>query len=157
GTAVLWDLSTGRARATFRPDDGRPAGIALSPDGKLLAAAIAGPHSGVELWETATGKVRVVRRVMPSGHNEVDAVAFSPDGRTLAAGHQVSAAEFWDLSTGRVRKAGWDPGTGQLRSIPHGAGGTQGIAYAPDGKLLATAQAAYLNVNLWDAATGQER
>ncbi len=68
----------------------------LSPDGKLLAA---GFGNALKLWDTATGKEASDR----SGHeDEVLALAWSADGRTLASGGEDQAVRVWEASTGKV-------------------------------------------------------
>jgi WD40 repeat protein len=102
GTVLLWQLGTGR-RATLKGDPG-PGGIALAPDGKLLATGGGDPR--VTLWETETrSKVVTLRH-----RTWAAALAFSPDGRTLAAA-DGRAIRLWDL-TG-LRKA--LPAQGRVR------------------------------------------
>ncbi|MBA4064962.1 MAG: hypothetical protein C0501_14860 [Isosphaera sp.] len=100
GTRVrLLDPVTGKERFLL------PAptqGLAFSPDGSLLAAVGyggAGNRQGlVELWDPATGK-RVAAAV---GHEEgVNAVAFGPDGRTLATGSGDGVLNLWDVAPPR--------------------------------------------------------
>src|SRR5438067_535292 len=60
--------------------------VALSPDGKTLAAAhgMAGDNrpGELKLWDLATGQARSLFRAP----QPVRCVAFSPDGKTVAAG-----------------------------------------------------------------------
>jgi hypothetical protein len=72
----------------------------------------------------------------------VTALAFSPDGRTLASGGQDQTIRLWNLSTGQPREL-----RGHEASL-------SALAYSSDGKRLASAgrDGAIL---LWDATTGR--
>lgn len=49
GGAWLWDTSTGHRRRLTRPDDGQPAAVTFTPDGKTLAVAV---DQRILLWRT---------------------------------------------------------------------------------------------------------
>ena len=80
--ARVWDIATGRALTTipdcaivtFDPDGKRLAGVALSPD----------RSSRAHLWDAVTGEERA-RLEMPAGGSGALSIAFSPDGRQIAA------------------------------------------------------------------------
>jgi RNA polymerase sigma factor (sigma-70 family) len=149
-TIRLWDAHTGRQLHVL--GGGEPNGypLAYAPDSKILAAGY--PDGTIRLWNPVTGKE--IRRFALEGQARmVDAIQFSPDGRTLAASSGVSGPPdqtrpwsvlVWDVATGRrlVRHNQSRPFVG-------------GVAFSPDGKELALAEISGLV--LWDLARGRER
>jgi len=76
------------------------------------------------------------------------AIAFAPDGRSLASAGFHAVVHIWDRATGKeLLRFGSD-------SAP-GFEAVTGLAYAPDGKTLAAARCNQ-PVCLWDVATGKE-
>ena len=76
--------------------------LALSPDGKVLAAKLTtGP---VQLRDAATGKlVRQFGEVFENqGRELVASLAFSPDGKRLAVVGAHSRALLWEVNPGKV-------------------------------------------------------
>ena len=103
GCVCRWDVATGKVISQLE-DFATPAlALAFSPDGKWLAWA--GNDGVVRLREVATGKE--VRRIPgadapPASNNgtpnQISALAFSPDGKTLLAGYNVNFALGHDLN-----------------------------------------------------------
>jgi WD40 repeat protein len=90
---VLWETASGEERLRISMEDGALSQIAISPDGRLLAAA--GQGETIRLWDAWTGKA--AGRF--SGHRGwMNALSFAPDGRTLASGGIDGAILIWDLT-----------------------------------------------------------
>jgi WD40 repeat protein len=118
--------------------------LAWSPDGGTLAS---GAYDGsVRLWAADGGEARAVLREGAAGPCWVNAVAFSPDGRLLAAAENPGRAgpvAADPRAAGAKRPAGrvrlWDVVAGTTRAVLHGhRGSALALAFAPDGKVLAS-------------------
>jgi WD40 repeat protein len=87
-------------RATLAVAEDQAAGneaaaLAFSPDGRMLAVAVA---RSVQLWEVATGRLVAKLR----GHErKVTCLAFAPEGRWLASGSYDTTVRLWDVATCR--------------------------------------------------------
>ena len=113
------------------------AGVAFSPDGRLLATASS--DGTARVWDPATGEYL---RTLTGHASRVLGVAFSPDGRLLAAASDDATARVWDPATGDC-----------LRTLTGHTGAVYGVAFSPDGRLLATASDDG-TARVWDPATG---
>jgi WD40 repeat protein len=120
--------------------------VAYSPDGKLLAGAVSNALDAQQrrelvIWDAETG----AERARMAGHSApVSGLAFSPDGRRLAAAS-------WDINrgaTGEVKL--WDVATGtEILTLP----GHVCVAFSPDGRFLAGVGGDVLRAGLikvWD-------
>jgi WD40 repeat protein/DNA-binding SARP family transcriptional activator len=91
-----WDASTGQVIRTYPMEGLEYYGLALSPDGRLLAL---GRSDGVvSLWNTTTGeKIREL-----TGHSGIAlGMSFSQDGSLLATSAFDKLAKVWDVATGQ--------------------------------------------------------
>jgi RNA polymerase sigma factor (sigma-70 family) len=127
----LWEVDTAKTvgRFTWDRSIGSVECVALSSNGKTLAASLDGNTHTVALWDVPTGK----RLHDFGGHvGGVHAVAFSPDCRLLATG----ASERNFTPDNKVQL--WDPTTGEaVRQLGQGLGLIYSIAFSPNGRFLA--------------------
>jgi WD40 repeat protein len=157
-TVRLWNVATGKTTATLAGHTRGVQQVVFSADGKTLATA-GGHDKTVRLWDVETGKELVVLK-----HGEfVEAVALSPDGRSVATGGRNPRVRNGD----HVRI--WDAASGELKSKLEGhTGRIRDVAYSPDGRLLVSVGGGPLKgslkrdpggpgqVKLWNAATGKQ-
>jgi WD40 repeat protein len=145
----LWDVATGKEiRRTATELTHR---VAFTSDGTTLAtwpnASIDVTGRGdakVRLWDMTAGKE--VRAWPTPTKQWVSALAFSPDGKMLAAeGGPDKSLHLWDVATGTT-----------LRTFGPHPHCVQGAAYSPDGKTLA-GLSDFDSIHLWEVATGRER
>jgi WD40 repeat protein/serine/threonine protein kinase len=147
GRAVIWDLASGDARRILRGARGWLGGVAFSPDGELVAVGLGATNIGggqVLVWDAATG--RLVRRLgdlEPGGGHEIVDLAFTGDGRLLAAASLGGEARVFDFASGTTNLIL------PARSL------VASVAFSPDGRLLATAGGEG-SVKVWDVQSGEE-
>jgi serine/threonine protein kinase/WD40 repeat protein len=116
---------------------------AVSPDGlSILTAHLDG---AARLWELSTGKLRFAllleKDAPPVDFFSLSRVAFSPDGRFVAATRGDRRARIWLAASGRpVREP-----------LPH-EDTVLGVGFDPAGKLLATA--AGKRIQFWSVERG---
>src|SRR5277367_3484711 len=133
-TVRLWSLPDGKFERTIRLpigplNGGRFDAVALSPDGRRLAAggwdaSIAKLDSmSLSLFDLDSGSIRRVG-TLP---NVLVIIAFSPDGGRVAVGLAENGIRVFDWSSGK-----------ELLSDRDFAGPVYGLAFAPDGSLTAS-------------------
>ncbi|WP_020474779.1 WD40 repeat domain-containing protein [Zavarzinella formosa] len=129
------DGATGKRLHQFPYENAFGTLLVFTPDGRRLA--FTGLNGRINMFDLATGRAD---RWFGSGHIP-RAVAFSPDGKTVAVGRLDWAFCLWDAETGKLR-------------LEHTEGSGFGVAFSPDGKTVA--QAGMGSVRLWDTATGRD-
>jgi WD40 repeat protein len=124
--------------------------VAFSSDGHLLATG-GGEDGTVALWSAETG--RLLRKLDGLGTG-VWKVAFSPDGRRLAAVGWVEKLDKTREVKGELRV--WDVATGQrLFMAVRPEGWLTCLAFSPDGRRLVT-YGPGRSIRIWDAQTFKE-
>ena len=99
-TVKVWDVAKAELLHTLTTDDQPLNAVALSPDGKTVALGIVTRKDKkitgheVRLFDVETGKLE--RTLKVTGTVGVMTLAFSPDGRTLAAGGLAVDSDLQD-------------------------------------------------------------
>jgi WD40 repeat protein/tRNA A-37 threonylcarbamoyl transferase component Bud32 len=147
GEIHVWDARTGQEAVSLQGRNGPVScGVAFSPDGKLLASGGweeqpgGNPVPRAKVWDVRTG--REAYRIRGPGHLSglFEAVAFSPDGRYLAASNGGQAILLCEARTGKA-----------VRTLE---GGARSLSFSPDGRSLAAAGGG--NLTLWDVDTAKK-
>jgi WD40 repeat protein len=181
-TLRFWDPVTGTELASVKDFRFTICHLAFAPNGGLLA--IGGPNNkgGAELrlLDVTTRQDISLPKEQVAG---VGPLAFSPDGRTLAAAAK-DVVKLWDVNLRQVRQtltlgggrinvvafspdgrllaAGgrdrtvkvWNLAASEPRTLPVQGSEARALSFAPDGQLAVSADQ---NVTLWDLDAGRER
>lgn len=145
---ALWDTATAQLQQAFLPaTKAGPAsamrGVAISPDGNMLAGALI---DRVWVWNVRTG---ALEHTLPlkGQFDPMKCLAFGRDGKTLFAG--------LDGNGGATLLRRWNVATGKALPTLHGPGeGINDIAFAPDGNTFATGEERHI-LGFWDAHTAR--
>lgn len=120
--------------------------LVFSPDGRLLATGTFRSNT-IKLWDTATGReLRNLSSGKQSAMGMSPAIAFSRDGRFIAAAGGENTVKVWEVTSGREVQT-LTSGEGVLASI----GGIYFIGFSSNSRLVTISDA----VRVWDLATGQ--
>ncbi|MDB6068838.1 MAG: pknB 12, partial [Verrucomicrobiales bacterium] len=114
--------------------DGRVVGVAMSGDGALVASCAAG-ENGIRVHGREDGKLKYLLE-SPAAHPM--GVAFSADGKWLAAAGEGTAVPVWEVATGRLAYVLEGPARRRTR-----------VHFSADGKFLGAAGTSG-GVVLWD-------
>jgi WD40 repeat protein/class 3 adenylate cyclase/energy-coupling factor transporter ATP-binding protein EcfA2 len=160
---IVWDIAGDRRLAQPFPG-GNPLGeglvpaLAVSPDGRRLAAGLRG--GGVRLRDART--LRLQGELPGLDGDAALAVEFSPDGRTIAVTGSGGSVALRDARSGRPVRPPL-PGVRSKFSAPRGPNWTpppssdaQALDFSPDGGRLAVADLLG-NVRLLDLRSGTVR
>ena len=151
----LWRWISGSLRPRFpRPQRDslcghtkKVLGVDFHRNGTLLASV--SEDGTLRLWDVATGKARLLPDGPPDGtpagtgtplaHDgkQIWAVAFSPDGRTVATAGDSGTLRLWDVERGTMR-AQAPPASRNSRTASRPRARVTTVAFSPDGRTIAT-------------------
>lgn len=156
-TCFAWH-NRGQKHHTIQREDGTqseipagsdPSGVALSPDGKILAIgsiywtdSSGGGYSETRIFDVNGKLLHTLKR---NGAGSVRPV-FSPSGKVLAVGNRNHPTQIFDVETGKLLRT--------LKRKGFNTNMTQDVVFAPDGRKIA---AGYVDgkVGIWDVASGR--
>lgn len=110
--------------------------IVFSPDGKLLASC---DGTSIKLWDVETGQE--IKSV--AVFEEVNSLAFSRNGKRLAAGSYNNTIKIWDIEIGK-----------ELLTLIGHTNSISSVVFSPDDKMLASGSDDG-TIRFWDSETGR--
>lgn len=136
------DTASGDRLAEFSGNTDLVRSLAISPDGKKVAAAGGAPQlfGEIRIWDLQSHQLLKSMR----GHKDcIYSIAWSPDGKLIASGSYDRMVKLWDPETGR-----------EVRNLQDHIDAVFAVAFSPDGKRLASASQDR-TVKIWDVASGK--
>jgi len=142
GPAQIWSWADQALQCTIPGSHGY--GLALSPDAATVAVF---STDRLSLWDTSTCAVRVDldRSDELIGVEGGGYVAYSPDGRLVAATGTTGLAGLWDAASGHLVGDVWQAAAPGAQA--------NGVTFTPDGTRLLTGDNDGL-LRLWTVGTG---
>jgi len=162
GTIKLWEVISGKLRATAQNEIRQDYFVAFSPDGKLLATTAR--FETFNLWDVTTGQKKA--KFYP---DLVTSVAFSNDGALMAVGGRHNPLTLWDMKTGLEKAAlkGHDEpvqsvvfnNDGSVLASGSWSGRTKSVQAVTiaNRRLVADSIPHYGTIKVWDVPTGKTK
>lgn len=145
GAVALVDPATGDFLANLPGQNGRVTALAFSKAGTLAVASGEPGKSGtVRLYDLGKSINAKPTAEIAAHRDAIYALAFSPDGSTLASAGYDRAIKLWSVAK---------PDAPKLTLLDH-SDAVYSVAFHPNGQLLASGSADRA-VKVWDAATGK--
>lgn len=145
GEVRVFDTGTGAPVGEPSKVSGRVTALAFGPRGQWLAVAHgdAGKSGDVSLLPLGTN----IKVAIKAHKDAIYALAFAPDGRTLATAGYDRVIHLWDVDDREAKP-------GPRLTLKDHSDAVYGLAFHPDGELLASVSADRA-VKVWDVATGK--
>jgi WD40 repeat protein len=161
GAVLVSDTRTGKRLGRLSPGEVVTC-LAFAPGGRVLATAggsqsplVFRDECKVKLWDAKTYKLRAT---LPGKDGAFGALAFSPDGTSLATAsvfHRKAPGKFFPVDKPFARVALWDVKSAREKSSKE----VEGVPLALSRKLKDVATSSFVDgwVKVWGARTGAER
>jgi len=119
-----------------------------SPDGSLIAASGTTGINDLTVWDAETGEELHIWISQEGAPTTLESIAgqvtFSPDGTKLAVASLDGIPQIVDVNSGEV-----------IQTFPGHTNPAVGLAYSPDGSLLAAGNSYTGEVIVWDTASAE--
>jgi WD40 repeat protein len=142
----VWDTASGKQVAHLRGSRARVSRVHFSPEGKWIVSIDF--RDKVRLWDWLKGGPPI--RSFAVDNMSLECTAFSPDGTSIATGHEGDTIRVWALSTGKLLHTLKRPAT-KLNDARVSA-----LVFTADGQALLSYYLDQQIVCRWDLATGKE-
>ena len=155
-TVQVWDAFSGQTASIYGGHSAQVKTVAWSPDGNLIAS---GSVDGtVEIWQVSTRNLLETLHLQPAastshigalqalsggGNPGVYKLAWSPDGKRLAAAMNSNIVQVFDVKTGGV-----------VLTYNGFSNKVNALDWSPDGKYIVTTGTSD-PTTVWNASTGQ--
>ncbi len=149
GRIRFWDPPTGQLLRNIDAHYYGVTALAISRDGSLIATGsgydpiaqgrLIRSIQTLRIWDVRTG--RLLHSIGP--HAQVNAVAFSLDGRQVLSGSDDNQLILWDSTSGQVVRR-FDGHSGSITAATFSADGTRVLSASGDG-----------TVRIWNPGTGE--
>ncbi len=135
---------------TLRQHDGAVVFVAYTPDGKHILTSIY--EGAIRKWDAASGKeLQLIEKAIKLDGSTPDvrcrAAALSPDGKYLGVLSYASTLNIYTVATGKAY--------GQIVTGEDQLSGAFAVAFAADGKSVATSRFQGRAVTQWDLIKGK--
>jgi WD40 repeat protein len=139
--AIVWSTFTGTPLYVFDTHNGAISGVDIDPNGRTV---LTGSEDGSLFWWSIADD-SVSQRFTQNGHNEqLEAMAYSPDGSLLVTSDLNGVLLLWDTQTAEVIGRYNNAVGSHLDAV-------KDLAFLPDGSQFVTASED-MTVGIWDVA-----
>jgi tetratricopeptide (TPR) repeat protein len=139
----VWEAISGeKVRSITGPKNEAYRGVVFSPNSRQIAAINWGNKS--EGWDMTIWDVTTAQPVLTFGENILGGLAYSPDGKRIAAGCGDRTIRVYDTASGE-----------EILELQGPKERISGVSYSRNGRRLAAASHDG-TVRVWDVASGQE-
>jgi WD40 repeat protein len=137
---LVWEASSGKVLHKLTGHTGDVTALSWQPVSMPLLAS-AGREGTVHLWTVRTGKASELQ-----GSNDLASLAWSPDGKQVAAGQGDHRLLIWKAESSKL-----------LHTLEEGGSPPQvsALAWSPNGQILAAGRGNH-TMQLWDPRTGKK-